>query len=48
MSLFSLKEFWSLLRHVIAALIIASLLLIADARGAERFLIDPAHAFVFL
>ena len=34
------------LRNVIAALIVASLLLVADARGAERFEIDPAHAFV--
>ena len=41
-NLFSLKE----LRCVIAALIVASLVLVAGARGAERFEIDPSHAFV--
>ena len=41
-NLFCLRE----LRYVITASIVASLFLVADARGAERFIIDPAHAFV--
>ena len=41
-----LRDVLSLCRHVIAALIVASLLLVGTARGADRFEIDPAHAFV--
>jgi polyisoprenoid-binding protein YceI len=45
-NLFCPGEVWSLCRKGIAALILASLLLVGAVRGTERFQIDPAHAFV--
>ena len=45
-NLFCLREVWSLRRKGVAASILASLLLVGAARGADRFQIDPAHAFV--
>lgn len=45
-NLFCLRGDRGLRRKGIAAVIIASLLLVGAARGVDRFEIDPAHAFV--
>lgn len=45
-NLFCLREVRSLRRKGIASFILASLLLVGAARAADRFEIDPAHAFV--